>query len=69
MAIENLIIIPINYLRIQTMNKIKSNIDFKITKYRVDSTSKFDKNYKLIKKQGKKLNKLKFVINKLAEGK
>ena len=51
------------------MNKIKSNIDFKNTKYRVDSTSKFNKNYKLIKKQGKKLNKLKFVIKELADGK
>ena len=38
-------------------------------KYKVDFTSNFKKQYKKIKKQGKDLNKLYEIIEKLAEGK
>lgn len=37
-------------------------------KYRVDYTSDFKKEYKKIKKQGKNLNKIKFVVEQLACG-
>ena len=47
---------------------MKTKLDFKDTKYKVDSTSRFNKNYKIIKKQGKDLSKLKYVINELANG-
>ena len=48
---------------------MKVDLDTKNSLYKVDSTSKFDKNYKAIKKQGKDLKKLKYVINKLANNK
>lgn len=37
-------------------------------KYKVDYTNDFKKQYKKIKKQGKKLEKIQTVINKLACG-
>ena len=37
-------------------------------KYKIDYSNKFKKQYKKIKKQGKDLNKLFFVIEKLANG-
>ena len=37
-------------------------------KYQIKYTSDFKKNYKKIKKQGKDVEKLKLVINKLANG-
>ena len=44
-------------------------IDLQIkTKYQIKYTSDFKKNYKKIKKQGKDVEKLKTVINKLANG-
>ena len=36
------------------------------TKYRIDNTSDFKKQYKKLKKQGKDINKLKLVVQKLA---
>ncbi len=47
---------------------MKTALDIKTTKYKVDSTSKFNKEYKLLKKQGKDISKLKYVVNKLANG-
>ena len=47
---------------------MKTAFDIKSTKYKVDSTSKFNKEYKLLKKQGKNISKLKYVVNKLANG-
>ena len=38
------------------------------TKYQIKYTSDFKKNYKKIKKQGKDVEKLKYVVNKLANG-
>ena len=38
------------------------------TKYQIKYTSDFKKNYKKIKKQGKNVEKLKYVVNKLANG-
>lgn len=38
-------------------------------KFRVDYTSDFKREFKKIKKQGKDLNKIKFVIEQLACGK
>lgn len=44
-------------------------IDLKTkTKYQIKYTSDFKKNYKKIKKQGKDVEKLKYVVNKLANG-
>ena len=37
-------------------------------KYKIKYTSDFKKNYKKIKKQGKDVEKLKYVINRLANG-
>ena len=37
-------------------------------KYQIKYTSEFKKNYKKIKKQGKDVEKLKYVVNKLANG-
>ena len=39
------------------------------TKYSIDFTSNFKKQYKKMKKQGKDLNKFKIVLEKLANGK
>jgi len=39
-----------------------------IYKYKVDYTSDFKKEYKKIKKQGKDLNKIKYVIERIATG-
>lgn len=39
-----------------------------IYKYKVDYTSDFRKNYSKVKKQGKNLNKLKYIIEQLACG-
>lgn len=44
-------------------------IDLKTkTRYQIKYTSDFKKNYKKIKKQGKDVEKLKYVVNKLANG-
>lgn len=44
-------------------------IDFKTkTKYQIRYTTEFKRNYKKIKKQGKDIEKLKHIINKLANG-
>ena len=44
-------------------------IDLKTkTKYQIKYTSDFKKNYKKIKKQGKDVEKLKYVVNELANG-
>ena len=44
-------------------------IDLKTkTKYQIKYTSDFKKNYKKIKKQGKDVEKLKYIVNKLANG-
>ena len=48
---------------------MKTELIFTNTKYKVDSTNKFNKSYKAIKKQGKDLTKLKYVVNELAQGK
>ena len=37
-------------------------------KYQIRYTSGFKRNYKQIKKQGKDVNKLKYIVNKLANG-
>ena len=37
-------------------------------KYRVDYTSDFKKEYKKIKKQGKNLDKIRYIVNQLACG-
>ena len=47
---------------------MKADFNFKNSKYKVDSTNNFNRQYKAIKKQGKDLNKLKYVIKKLANG-
>ena len=47
---------------------MKAAFDIKSIKYRVDSTSRFNKEYKLLKKQGKDISKLKYIVNKLANG-
>ncbi len=44
-------------------------IDIKTkVKYQIKYTSDFKRNYKKIKKQGKDVKKLKYVVNKLANG-
>ena len=44
-------------------------IDFKTKiKYQIRYTSSFKKNYKKIKKQGRDIDKLKYIISKLANG-
>ncbi len=47
---------------------MKLDFNFKDSKYKVDSTNNFNKNYKILKKQGKDLSKLKNVVNKIANG-
>ena len=47
---------------------MRTQLFFKNTKYKVDSTNKFNQNYKNVKKQGKDLAKLKNIVNKLANG-
>jgi len=46
---------------------MKNNFNLK-TKYNIDFTSNFKKQYKKIKKQGKDLNKFRVVLEKLANG-
>ena len=43
-------------------------INFLDTKFKVETTREFNKNLKKIKRQGKDLNKLYYVINRLANG-
>ena len=38
------------------------------SKYQIKRTSNFKQNYKKIKRQGKDVEKLKYVVNKLADG-
>ena len=45
------------------MNELSVN-----AKYKIKYTNNFKKNYKKIKKQGKDVKKLKYVINRLANG-
>ena len=47
---------------------MKTDFNFKNSKYKIDATNNFNRQYKTIKKQGKDLNKLKYVIKKLANG-
>ena len=47
---------------------MKTDFNFKNSKYKIDTTNNFNRQYKTIKKQGKDLNKLKYVIKKLANG-
>ena len=44
---------------------MKNNFDLK-TKYKINYTSNFKKQYKRIKRQGKDINKLKIILEKLA---
>ena len=47
---------------------MKADLNYQTTKYKIDSTNRFNKNFKRIKKQGKDLSKLKEVIRILANG-
>ena len=46
----------------------KISFDFGSTKYSIDSSSKFDKNLRIINKQGKDIEKLIYVVERLANG-
>ena len=47
---------------------MKADLNYQTTKYKIDSTNRFNKNFKRIKKRGKDLSKLKEVIRILANG-